>query len=70
MPTIKRVTAKSTRTFLKAWSLVLWIVLAGLSFLAGCKVTPNPILEYGPGMQPLYGVPYNQHLVIDQLTEK
>jgi hypothetical protein len=68
--TIKQLAKTTNNRALKAWSLVLWIVLAGLSFLAGCKVTPNPIVEYGPRTIVLYGAPYNQYMVIDQLTEK
>ena len=68
--TIKQLAKTTNKRAIKAWSRVLWIVLAGLSFLAGCKVTPNPIVEYGPGPVAMYGAPYNQYMVIDQLTEK
>jgi hypothetical protein len=67
---IKLISTTTNRRMLKAWSLILWVVLTGLAFLTGCKVTPNLIAEYGPGPVLMYGAPYKQFTTISQMMDK
>jgi hypothetical protein len=47
MPTIKKVSTKSTRNILKAWSWVLLILLGLLSTFTGCETPIGGIEMYG-----------------------
>jgi hypothetical protein len=67
---IRLISTTANRRMLKAWSLILWVVLTGLAFLTGCNVISDPISVYGPGPVLMYGAPYKQFTTISQMMDK